>query len=696
MELRKNLKKMYFFSKIFKSHRLKLFGIVLFLWLTLFFSYSATIGSGKYEYVKGDVAREDIVVSKEVMDEFATKRLRDKAQRDVDPIQYIDPTVQVETKKNIRKFFEKLYSVRSDFTGDRDVLVQVYTGMESENTLGLNSEDLKTLALMDQRKLEDVETTINDLVLQTMGTGISGNEVIQKRTDTEIYLNTLDFNDEVESIMGKIIGANLKPNQFIDVEATERVVEARRVEIEETIIEAGTVVVREGSTITTENLRVLELAGLLYNNTISDRLAIYGILGFTLVIVVGMFAYLRVFHEALLNNSKKLVLIITVFLLVFLTSKPASLMSIYLVPIALFPMLIGIAVQPTLGVVISGLLAILVIVWNGASIDALIVMILGCTVAGVSVSRMNQRSNILFAGGYVAAVNVVSIFSLGLIKGGDVVEIAVMALNGAFGGIIAAVLALGLLPVIETLFHVLTPMKLLELSNPNHPVLKRLLIEAPGTYHHSILVGNLAEAAAHDIRANSLLARVGAFYHDIGKLERPYYFKENQITSENPHDRLIPAVSASIIKRHSTYGAELGDEHKLPQEIIDIVVQHHGTTSIKYFYHKACEASDDPEGIKPEDFAYGGPIPNTREAAIVMLADSVEAAVRSLQDPTHKHIAEMVDKIIHGKMEEGQLEASELTFKDLGTIRASFMVVLSGIFHERIEYPDLSEFDVRR
>jgi hypothetical protein len=299
-------------------------------------------------------------------------------------------------------------------------------------------------------------------------------------------------------------------------------------------------------------------------------------------------------------------------------------------------------------------------------------------------------------GGYIAIIKGALIFALGMMSGNAGVETTWLALKGAVGGLLAAVLALGLLPVIESLFHILTPMKLLELSNPNHPVLKRLLIEAPGTYHHSILVGNLAEAAAHDVGANSLLSRVGAFYHDIGKLERPYYFKENQITAENPHDRLIPAVSASIIRRHSTYGETLGEKHKLPREIIDIILQHHGTTCIKYFYHKACEDSKDGNPVSCTDYSYEGPVPSSREAAIVMLADSVEAAVRSLQEPTKEHILEMVDKIISSKMQEGQLEASELTFKDLGKIKSAFMVVLTGIFHERIEYPDLSEFDVRR
>lgn len=694
MELRKNLRKMYFFSKVFKSKRLRVFGVALFLWLTMFFAISSTMGSGKYNYELGDTAREDIVITSDIVDDAKTTQLRDEAEEEVEPVLYIDPTVQIEVKKQIRQFFERLYEVRSDFADDEDVLVQVYTGMETESKL--NEDQLKALVLMDQRKLEEIETVLGDLVLQTMATGISSDEISKGLTDMDVYLNSLEYEDELQLILSKLISIHLRANKFIDTEATERVIQARRSEVDTVIIESGTTILRQGSTVSSEHLRLLNLAGLLYSNAVSDKLKVYGILGFSLVIVITLFAYLSIFHEDILNDSKKSVLLVSTFLLIFLTSKALNLISIYIIPVSLFPILIGLSIGPAVGIVVSGLLAVAITVWNDASLSALIVMMIGSTIAGLSISKAYHRSGILMTGGYIAIIKGALIFALGMMSGNAGVETTWLALEGAVGGLLAAVLALGLLPVIESLFHILTPMKLLELSNPNHPVLKRLLIEAPGTYHHSILVGNLAEAAAHDVGANSLLSRVGAFYHDIGKLERPYYFKENQITAENPHDRLIPAVSASIIRRHSTYGETLGEKHKLPREIIDIILQHHGTTCIKYFYHKACEDAKDGNPVSCADYSYEGPVPSSREAAIVMLADSVEAAVRSLQEPTKEHILEMVDKIISSKMQEGQLEASELTFKDLGKIKSAFMVVLTGIFHERIEYPDLSEFDVRR
>jgi hypothetical protein len=269
-------------------------------------------------------------------------------------------------------------------------------------------------------------------------------------------------------------------------------------------------------------------------------------------------------------------------------------------------------------------------------------------------------------------------------------DIRVWAMNLFFilgSGIVSAIIAIGIMPIFEAIFHVLTPFKLLELSNPNRDILKRLMLEAPGTYHHSIMVGNLAETAAHDIGADSVLTRVSSFYHDIGKLERPYYFKENQIGNENPHDKLPPQISANILKQHVSYGLELADQIKLPKEIKAIIAEHHGSTIIQYFYHIEKQKNDDADTAP---FKYPGPKPTTKEAVIVMLADSVEAAVRSLKDPTKEAVTELVNKIVSQKSAEDQLSDAPITLQELKIIKKSFVSVLSGIFHERIVYPEVN------
>ena len=253
--------------------------------------------------------------------------------------------------------------------------------------------------------------------------------------------------------------------------------------------------------------------------------------------------------------------------------------------------------------------------------------------------------------------------------------------------LVSGILCVGLLPFYESIFDVVTNIKLLELSNPNQPLMKKLLMEAPGTYHHSMMVANLAEAATESVGGNPVMARVGAYYHDIGKTKRPYFFGENQIGKENPHDKISPNLSALIILSHTKDGLELAKEHNIPKSIQDIIVQHHGTTLVKYFYYKVKNSSDNKEDINEDDFRYSGPIPNTKESGILMLADSVEASVRSISEPTKDKIEEMVNNIFNDKINTNQLINCDLTLKDIEVVKQSFLKTLDGIYHHRIEYP---------
>jgi len=216
-----------------------------------------------------------------------------------------------------------------------------------------------------------------------------------------------------------------------------------------------------------------------------------------------------------------------------------------------------------------------------------------------------------------------------------------------------------------------------------------LLMEAPGTYHHSVVVGNLAESAVNAVGGDGLLVRTGAFYHDIGKLKRPYFFKENQYMVENPHDKLAPSLSAMIITGHVKDGIEIAEKNGLPKKITAFIEEHHGTTLAAYFYHKAKTSSLEPDKVDEHRYRYNGPIPQSRETAILMLADSVEAAVRSMENPTRDKIEQMIQKIIQGKLDDGQLEECPLTLKELREIRTVFTQILSGIMHERIKYPEI-------
>jgi len=335
---------------------------------------------------------------------------------------------------------------------------------------------------------------------------------------------------------------------------------------------------------------------------------------------------------------------------------------------------------------INVIVALLSLVMMDNNVTFALLSVISGSTAVYAAMHMHQRNGILWTGLLSGVAGILTVVALDVVSNNDALSIVINSFWTLGGGIFAGILAIGTLPVWENTFGVVTPIKLLELSNPNQPLLKQLLLEAPGTYHHSIIVGNLSESAAQAVGANELIARVGAYYHDIGKLKRPYFFIENQVTPKNPHDKLKPSMSALIITSHTKDGLEMAAKHRLPKAIQDIISQHHGTTLVSYFYHKAKE-SDGSGNIDDAVYRYDGPKPQTREAAIIMMADSVEAAVRSLPEPTKGKIDGLVRKIIKDKLDDGQLDQCDLTFKDLSRIAEAFSSVLCGIFHERIEYP---------
>lgn len=321
------------------------------------------------------------------------------------------------------------------------------------------------------------------------------------------------------------------------------------------------------------------------------------------------------------------------------------------------------------------------IIANGSLLLNLIFLITG-VIASILVWRLKVRIRILGAGICAGSVQML-LFWISTIPGSNFNYV----LAHLFSGIISAVVVTGILPLFENLFGIVTNFSLLELSDFNHPLLKRMILEAPGTYHHSLLVGNLAEAAAESIGANSLLARIGAYYHDIGKLGNAEYFMENQKISSK-HSHLSPSISKMVIMHHIKEGVELAKKYRLKPSIIDFIIQHHGTSLVYYFYRKALEEIEEVEEIQEEGFRYPGPRPTSKETAIVLLADSVEAASRVIAQPQPAKIEEVVHKIINNKFIDGQLDNCDLTLKDLEKIAEVFIHLLSGMYHGRIRYPE--------
>jgi hypothetical protein len=304
--------------------------------------------------------------------------------------------------------------------------------------------------------------------------------------------------------------------------------------------------------------------------------------------------------------------------------------------------------------------------------------------SGILIWGVHRRMEIIRAGFIIGLIQVASLVFINNFAFQDPIKYAAFMFNG----IASSILVVGLLPVFEYLFKTVANISLLELTDFNHPLLQRMVQEAPGTYHHSLIVGNLSEAACAAVGANALLARIGAYYHDIGKLNKPEYFSENQGINQSKHDALSPTMSKLIITEHVREGVELAKKYNLNPRIINFILEHHGTSLVYYFYRRALETLEEDQEIKEEGFRYPGPKPQTKETAIVLLADSVEAATRALREPTPSSIEEIVQKIINNKFIDGQLDECDLTLKDLEKISAVFIRILSGIYHGRITYPE--------
>lgn len=400
--------------------------------------------------------------------------------------------------------------------------------------------------------------------------------------------------------------------------------------------------------------------------------------------LIAMYTFFE--KPELLNNPKSIFLFSIVVLLVsggtFLLRHYKG--SEYLVPVAMGSMLLSSLFDAKMGFAGTVFLSVLCsAIWGNAFYLTVISLIVG-SVSIIVIKRVRTRTRLVEAVILMMGTYIITITIIGLFMHLPMIEILKAWRFGAFNGLVTPILVYGLLALFESAFDVITDFSLLELSNLNHPLLKRLSVEAPGTYHHSIVVGNLAEAGARAVGANPLLARVGSYYHDIGKIEKAEYFIENQIRGKNPHRKLSPRMSALILSNHVKKGLELAEEFHLPSAIKDIMVQHHGRSLMRYFYQKALEQSE--EEVNEEDYRYPGPKPQTKEAALVMLADAVEAASRTLKQPTHSRLKGLVEELVDERFQSGELDEAPLTLRDLQRIKESFLSILAGIFHTRVDY----------
>lgn len=493
---------------------------------------------------------------------------------------------------------------------------------------------------------------------------------------------------EVRIVLERRLVATALPDETLTLAAREAAAQAIRPVMQ--TLNAGEVIVQEGQPLTEDHLRVLDRLGLYSASADAATQTAWLIIG-CLALALLLTAPLVIGRRYVLARvtSNQLVFLIAVTALVVGVQRLAVDASPYFLFAPLAPLVVAALLGPIPGLAWSAWTAVAVgLLVPAAPLQALIATLVASVAASLLVQARRTRLSVALAGLAGGAIAGLATYSTVLVTGGmSTAEAAAAAGLVIVGGLLAGVVALGLLPVAESLFSFLTDFRLLELSSPTNPLLQRLVAEAPGTYQHSLIISNLVEQAVKNIGGNALLARVGALFHDVGKTKRPQFFIENQFSGENPHDNLSPHLSYLIVTSHVRDGIELARQYGLPRELEPFIAEHHGTTVLSYFYKRALEEGK----VEELNFRYPGPRPRSKETAVLMLADSIESAARTLQDPSPSAIRGLIDRIIEQRQQDGQFAESHLNFTDLEVIANTFERMLTAVLHRRVSYPSAEE-----
>ncbi len=648
----------------------------------------------------GQVARKDLAAPITAVNQRKTEERKEEAARQTllevseDPEYYVlNPTIVLRVEENITGVLNLLRLGVAEEMGEEEGAKEPLTVSEIDRRLirdwkmELPLSTIEAVVNLTLPEFDQFAQTLTTLVLATMEEPIQEDDLRDARDDFEASVEDVRLAPALQEA-GTIIGRQLiQPNLVLDTEKVNRARQAAVDSVEPVLIMKGEVIVRKGDVVRPEHIELLRDVGLL--KTGRDYGAVLGVILLTAILLVLGGTYLYQNRSDVLQNEPLLALVGSVLITMLLLGELFSVISWsgarFLNPSALTGLLLTLLIDSQVATIATIIMAIFLTVINDLSWIIGLLALIGGLTAIFSVSKVSQRGDLMRAGFIVGGVNLVLMLTLGLLSKDT--NLIYNSYLGLLSGVLASIMAIGILPYLESIFKVTSSLRLLELSNPNHPLMRRLMLEAPGTYHHSILVGNLAEAAAEAVGADGLLARVGAHYHDIGKLKRPYFFVENQVGIDNPHDKMAPSLSTLIITSHVKDGLELANEFKLPPAVTQFIAQHHGTDLVRYFYHRASEANDEGT-VEERDFRYPGPKPHGKEVAIVSLADATEAAVRSISRPNPGKIEAIVRKIIKDRLNSGELDESDLTFQDMDRIANAFVKVIVSMFHARVEYPE--------
>ena len=624
----------------------------------------------KPNYTVGSIAESDIIAYKNVTYsvDLLDDNIQDKIFRNTTPEYDKIPEVNKETRIAINEFFRDLRETK--FYNDDDIKKFIQS-----RKYNLTVEDVKKILI----RVEDPSYLVNisDIVSEIYDEGIIRTEDFPRIIrEKEIRADNLDL---------KFLKNFIKPNLKLNEQGTEKKIADNIASLKdrEVNIYKGDTIVKKGDIIDNDAYLKLEKLGMVRGG--AKIIKITGLVITFIILIALLYTILKRNCKELMESNVFYPMLITIIFLdvlyiIFLKNNYFT----YILPFAMLPLI---------GTILGGRLFSFVLTFTNILVLSreeswLLVMIAVALVAIYKADNLTSRSDIikisLFLGIFQAVVSV----SYGLVNQLNLVLLMTIIIFSVFGGLITGVISLGVLPYFENTFDILTNMRLLELSDFSHTLLKQLLVKAPGTFHHSIMVGALAESGAESINANATFARIASYYHDIGKMKRPEFFVENQKGGENPHNKTKPSLSALILTSHTKDGYIMGKQNKLPKEILDVILEHHGTTLVQFFYYKALENG---EKVVESNFRYSGPKPKTKESGIILMADTVEAAVRTLEDKSREGIENFIRYLIRTKIDDNQLSDSALTLGEIEKVIQAFVNTLQGVYHERIKYPKLDE-----
>ena len=636
-----------------------------------------------------DIATSTIIAPRYVelettSDKLKTENLRNERVKLVEKVYSLDENTNKNIIANIVNFFTIAKKYKSESTLESKSLpapIKFISKTERNYLLNLNNNGF---AYLEYVVLQNTEKLLNQKI------ALVESQEIKKQLKSRLRILNLD--KTAEYLLYKIILHYLQPNVLFDEAQTNELIrqEINSIKPFTTVYKKGQPIIYEGEKVVSENIEIM------------TALNIYGVKAnlfqFASIFLIVLFSfvflrkYMMVYRPEIYQDKKRFLVIYIAFFIVIILAKLINTFNPenfsgnleYFIPVTITSILISLLVSTNIAIICGMIMSIFLAIMFKFDLIFFFYLFFSCVVASFSTYRSYKRTELIKSGYIIGLANILLILAVGILK--DINEVAWYSYNFIFGfgsGVIAAMITLAIIPYLESIFKITTPQSLLELADLNHPLLKQLMVTSSGTYQHSIIVANLSEAAADALKDNIVLARIGSYFHDIGKVKRPLFFAENQFAEENPHNVLNPRMSKIIITSHTKDGLELANKYGLPKLIKDIISQHHGTSLVSFFYTQA--AKNDQQIIEAE-FRYPGPKPQTKVSGIIMLADSVEAAVRSLKNPGPTKIENCIDNIFTNKINDHQLDDCPVSFQEIKIIKETFLKILKGIYHTRINY----------